>query len=197
LQDEAYDAITCLELIAYLPKDEYRLLFSELARLIKPEGTLICSTPIDVDSEDALQRFASLAESEFVIEEWLFSWHKLYLSLRNFTEAPTRFFKSYKDPKYRARQIERRRGFFKAWFRLNSSTIPQILWCPLHFLTSPIASWIRQSRSLLLFCEKICRLLYSDQGISHAIFTAKRRPLEFTPKDEQPRETKHKKELWE
>ncbi|MFN4174223.1 MAG: hypothetical protein ACK4HV_03870, partial [Parachlamydiaceae bacterium] len=51
------------------------------ARLIKPDGLLIISTPIDIDSEDAASRFLSLIHTEFDIEEILPSHHALWIRL--------------------------------------------------------------------------------------------------------------------
>ena len=39
LPDHAYDGIICTDLIAELPREDYRLFFAELSRLIKPTAT--------------------------------------------------------------------------------------------------------------------------------------------------------------
>ncbi len=51
LSDHSYDIIICTELIAQLSRDDYRLFFAELSRLIRPDGYLVCSSPIDIYSE--------------------------------------------------------------------------------------------------------------------------------------------------
>lgn len=81
LDDNAYSLVLAADLIANLPESEHRLLISELARLIKPDGTLIISTPIDIDSEDAASRFLSLVHTEFDIEEIIPSHHALWIRL--------------------------------------------------------------------------------------------------------------------
>lgn len=84
LDDNAYSLVVAADLIAHLPETEHRLLISELSRLIKSDGTLIISTPIDIDSEDAAARFLSLVHTEFDIEEILPSHHALWIRLRRF-----------------------------------------------------------------------------------------------------------------
>lgn len=96
LADDFYDLVISTEVIAFLPPDEYRLYVSELARIVKSNGCVVCSTAIDIFSEDALQRFANLAETEFKIEKWEFSYHYLYIRLRNMLTAP--IFKNLLSP---------------------------------------------------------------------------------------------------
>ena len=81
LEDNAYALVLATDLIAYLPETEHRLLISELARLIKLDGTLVISSPIDIDSEDAASRFLSLIHTEFNIEEIIPSHHALWIRL--------------------------------------------------------------------------------------------------------------------
>ncbi len=197
LDDDTYDLVIATEIIAYLPHDEYRLFFSELARLVKSDGYIVCSTPLDMYTEDPLQHLADLAETELEIIKWHLSYHRFYINFRNFFEAPHRFLRAYRDRDYRQRQLDKRTGFSHHWFRFNSTTIPAFCWWPIQWVTRPIANSIRHSRNLLLGLEKICRFLWSDSGITHALFIAKRRPIEFTPKDERPVEHKHKKQVWE
>jgi 2-polyprenyl-3-methyl-5-hydroxy-6-metoxy-1,4-benzoquinol methylase len=65
LEDDTYDLVISTELLGYLPFDERRLYFAELSRLVKPDGFVICSTSFDVYTEDALQAFGALVETEF------------------------------------------------------------------------------------------------------------------------------------
>jgi 2-polyprenyl-3-methyl-5-hydroxy-6-metoxy-1,4-benzoquinol methylase len=198
LKDDAYDLVISTELIAWLPADEYRLYFSELARLVKPEGSVVCSTLIDINSEDALQRFAYLAETEFNIEKWILSHHLCYLHIADFFKAPARFARSKNDSEYRQREIERRFGFSRWWFRINSAKAPGLLWSLVQYPLKPIVGLLRQSRTLLILLEKICAFFWPDTGVSHAIFIGKRRSmLETLPANELPKESKHKKQVWE
>lgn len=88
LDDDTYDFVICLDVIAHLQPDEFRLLFSELSRLIKRDGTVLCSTPIDINAEDSLSRFTALVQTEFKISKWVFSNHRLHIRLCNFFESP-------------------------------------------------------------------------------------------------------------
>jgi len=150
LEDDAYDVVVCTETIGYLPASVYRLAFAELSRLLKNDGRIICSTELDLNSEDALERLNALAETEFTIDLWVFSHHRLFLRLCQFLK----------------------------W-----------IGCP--------TSRLRQSSFAMNFFEKICRFLYPEKGISHALFMGKRRPMTFPlPAKEIPREMPHKRELW-
>jgi 2-polyprenyl-3-methyl-5-hydroxy-6-metoxy-1,4-benzoquinol methylase len=198
LKDDSYDLVVSTELIAWLPEDEYRLYFSELARLVKLDGHVVCSTQIDINSDDALQRFANLAETEFKIDKWILSHHLCYLRITDFFKAPARFAKASHDNEYRLRELNRRYGFSQWWFRMNSTKAPAFLWSLIQYPLKPIVGLLRQNRTLLLCLEKICSFFWSQSGISHAIFIGQRRPmLEILPKNEIPKELKHKKQLWE
>lgn len=77
LEDEEYDLVVAADVIAEIVKEERRMAISEMERVLKGDGKLIISTPIDIDAEDALIRFLSLVETEFDIEELKFSYHRL------------------------------------------------------------------------------------------------------------------------
>jgi 2-polyprenyl-3-methyl-5-hydroxy-6-metoxy-1,4-benzoquinol methylase len=81
LPDMHYDLILATDLIAWLPENEYRLFFSELARLASRNGKIVVSTPLDVDSDNALERFLYLAETEISIESIRKSYHALQIRL--------------------------------------------------------------------------------------------------------------------
>jgi len=198
LQDEAYDLVAALELIAYIPKEGQRLAFAEMARLLKEEGHLVCSTPIDIDSTDALARFASLAETEFKVLKWRFGYHRLLIRWVGFFLAPQKFARAFKEPKKRKEGVEKRRSLSRFWFKINSTVPLAYLWLPMQYITTPVAGFFLQSEKALYFFEKISRLLWQEAGISHALFIAKLRPL-IPPTDPslQPKERKHKKQLWE
>jgi 2-polyprenyl-3-methyl-5-hydroxy-6-metoxy-1,4-benzoquinol methylase len=198
LKDDYYDVVISTELIANLPADEYRMYFSELSRIMNPKGFVICSTPIDFASEDALQRFASLAETEFKIEQWVFSYHYLYIKLLNFLKAPSHFVKAKNDPEYRQRELSERSSIGHWWFKLNSKAIPAALWTPVAFIMRPIVKFFQQSHFVLNSFEKISRFIWSESAISHAIFLGIRRPLvTHMPEAEQPVERKQRKQVWE
>lgn len=84
LKDKSYDLVVCTEVIAYLKPEEYRLLMAELARLVKNDGYVVCSTSLDINTEDPLDRFAALGETEFTFEKWVFNYHRLLIRLSRF-----------------------------------------------------------------------------------------------------------------
>lgn len=79
LHDKQFDLVICRDLIAELHSKEYRLLFSEISRIVKEDGYLFCSTPIDIDSKDALQRFFFYVTTEFEPLEVELSYQGLYI----------------------------------------------------------------------------------------------------------------------
>lgn len=199
LEDDAYDLVFADEVIAYLPATQLRLFMAELCRLVKPNGFVICSTSLDLNTFDPLQRFASLAETEFKIHKWVCSHHRVYIRLKDFFCAPAHFARAYKNSDYRQQELQKRQGFYKKWFLWNSQAPLALFWMGVQYITYPIAHFIRQNRSFMLFLESICRTLWGDSGISHAIFIASRRPLEplELPQDEIPVERKGKRFVWE
>lgn len=198
LKDDAYDLVVCLDLIALLQQDEYRLLISELARLVKRDGRVVCSSPLDFHTDEAFQKFYDLFETEFDIENCLLSYHSFYIKLCDFLKAPARFAKAGHNNAYRQHQVENRSGFSRIWFKYNTAKMPSAFWRFVQFLFNPIASFLEQNKKVMLFLEKICRFLKAERGVSHAVMMGKRRPLFVQlPADQVPKETKHKKQLWE
>jgi len=89
LPDEAYDYVIAENLIAEVPEAEYRLFFSELARIVKPDGYILLSTPLDINSEDALHRLIYLAETEIALDSLTLSYHRIFLGTLNlFKKTP-------------------------------------------------------------------------------------------------------------
>lgn len=198
LEDDTYDLAISTEVIAFLRRDDYRLFFSELSRVIKRSGYVVCSTPLDINSEDALQRFASLAETEFQIKKWRFSYHYLYIRLHRLITAPSRFVLAARNTEYRQNELNQRSGINKWWFHLNSKTSVAAIWSIVSYLLNPLGKFIQQNQSVLDRLEAITRFIWSDSGISHAAFIGIRRPLVETPSEEtMPQERKQKKEIWE
>lgn len=198
LPDEGYDLVVASELIAYLHIEEHRLFISELARIVKPSGMVIASTPLDINSDDALQRYGVLSETEFVITEWKLSHHKFWIRLHDFLAAPERFARARTNPSYRNQKLAQRFGFSKFWFKINSAIPLAFIWAGVQYLTRPLNAWSSQSNGLLLFLEKLCRSLSPVRGISHAIWIGKRRPLvEKTPVEDRPIDRPGKKQIWE
>lgn len=198
LEDNHYDLVISTELIGYIPAAEHRLYMSELARLVKPNGFVLCSTALDINTEDAVQVFGALAETEFNIEKWKFSYHALYIQVSNFFKSPERFSRGWKDRHYRKQQMGKRKGFSKWWYTMNSAWAIGWLWNGLQYAAYPFAHQIENNQSILLGLEKICRFLWAESGITHAIFLGKRRPLiKATAEELLAIEPKHKRQVWE
>lgn len=198
LTDDSYDIVISTELIGYLPKEERRLYFSELSRLVKPDGYVICSTGLDIHTEEALQAFVDLVETEFHPIEWTLSSHAFSISIKDLLKAPDAFAKGSKEQAFRQQQAAKRNGLGRYWYQLNSSWLIGPLWKMVSFLTNPLFKLMDQNRSLMLGLEKFCRAFKSNSGISHVIFIGQRRPL-IVPSAEELMaiEPKHKRQVWE
>lgn len=197
LPDHHYDLVVCMELIAELPKEDYRLFFAELSRLIKTNGHLICSSPIDIDTEGGVYKLIELAQTEFDILEEQVSYHALSIRLKRFFEAPSLFIKCWKNPELRIKELTSRRGFTKGWFWLNTTPLFIWPWFIFELCTRPILRFLRNSPRFMLFLERVCRFISDREGISHYLFLAKLRPLQsINPKD-MPIQKLGKKEIWE
>ncbi len=198
LNDDAYDLVVCTELIAYVRSDEYRLLFSELIRLVKREGYIICSASIDIDSDDALARFAEFAETETEILQWSLSYHRCYIRIKSFFETPSRFIKASRDGEWKTRELKKRGSLSSWWLRINSTPPLVWLWYPISLLFYPFMALLKNNRTVLLLLEKFCHALWQENGVSQAIFIGKRRKLfQELPKDQIPKEHKQKRQVWE
>lgn len=198
LDDNAYDLVVCTETIAYLQPKEYRLLMAELSRLVTKDGIAACSTSIDFNSENALERFAVLAETEFEIEEWILRYDLLWIKFCHFFEAPTLYIKAEREEFERKKELEKRKSLNKLWFKMNSAKPLVFFWKLINPLSKRIAFSMRQSDGLVNFLEKITKLIWDESGISHALFIGKRRPMAFPlPANEIPVEIKHKREVWD
>lgn len=153
LQGNAYDIVLSTDLIAHINPHEYRLYVAELVRLVSKDGVIVCSTPIDIHSDEALQRFAGLMETEIIIDKWVFSYHRLFIRTIEVLE--------------------------KLWLK-------------------PLANIVQNSQFLMDICEKISKAVWQNEGVSHALFLGRKKPLmPLPPKNEQPIERKDKRFVWE
>lgn len=197
LPDNGYDIVVCTDVIAYLPLQDYRLFFSELSRLVKMEGYVICSTPIDINTEGGVQQFIEMAQTEFLISGFTPSYHAFYLKLTKLLEGPATFVKMWKDSKLRKKELESRNGLNRFWFWMNSTPLLFWVWTPIQYPCNWVLSYLKNSRSALLGLERVCKFLSDESGISHIAFVGKRRPLVVPEPDEQPVVRPGKKEIWE
>lgn len=196
LADGAYDLVVCTELIADLPSDDYRLFFSELSRLVKPDGLVLFSTAVDIDSEGAVERLMDLLQTEFDIVKIVASYHALHIRLKRLCEKPAGYLKGWKEKEERKRELVKRNGISRWWYWLNTLPPMAWLWWSVSLLMKPILHFLRENRTFLLACEKVARFFGDENQISHLIFMAKRRPL-VIESEEPPVRRLGKKEIWE
>lgn len=180
LEDSAYDLVVCTELIAELQSHDYRLFFSELCRLVKNDGIVICSTALDINSEDALQRFEQLAETEFLVKEWTFSYHRLYIRLCHFFESPNFYYECSRSKTSYEENLSGKRGLSRLWFNLNSSYLLGSFWGLLSYIANPLHRSLLQADGLAIRLEAISKFIWDIDGISHAIFVGQKKPLIIT-----------------
>lgn len=153
LPDGEFDLVISTDLIGNLPKQEYRLFVSELVRLSRKDGVIVCSTPIDVHTDGGLDMFVGLLETEIELDDGEYSYHRLYIRIVEVLEKI------------------------------------KFTW---------LSRWLKQSRGFLLGCEKLSRMIWQKDGISHVIFRGKKKPImPLPPKAEQPVEHKGKRSTWE
>ena len=119
--DAHFDGVVFTDVIAEMESHLYRLTFSELSRLLKGEGWLLCSTQLDLHSYDAFQRWIHLIETEFEIVDATKSFHRLHFYCTRWVKAPARFARAAREKEYRHLQLQKRSGLTRLWFSLNSS----------------------------------------------------------------------------
>lgn len=198
LADDAYDIVLSTELIGYLPKEERRLYFAELSRLVKTDGFVICSTGLDIHTDDALQAFVDLVETEFHPLEWTLSSHAFLINIKDFLKIPENYAQAGSDLNLRQKQIAKRKGLKRYGYQLNSSWLVSRLWKLVSYAATPVLNLFEQNQKLMCMLEKLCRTLKSNGGISHAIFIGQRRPLVIPTQEElMAIEPKHKRQVWE
>jgi len=153
---------------------------------------------LDIDTDGALERFSTLAETEFQIITWSVSYHTLLLRVVKFFKAPARYAKASKLPDMRKHELKQKRPWGQKWFRFNTSPFIGKIWGIIQIATTPIGHFIENQKSLVLMMEKICRFFSAENGISHAIFVGRRHPiLQPTELEMMANERKGKKQVWE
>lgn len=173
LPEEHFDLVLLTEVIAELQPQLYRLLLSEISFVMKKGGFFLCSTELDLYSEDPFLNFVSLVQTEFDLVEVKKSYHRLFFYLRRFLEAPSRFFRAGKNPDFRLRQLKKRKGFFRIWFFFNSMKGIHFFWRPFIFLKNYF-----HSRSALLNLERLSEFLWGEKALTHVIVLCKKKTLQ-------------------
>lgn len=177
LADNAYDLVLCCDTIAELDPRDYRLAMAELCRILKIKGEIILSTPIDLYSQDALERFFKLVGTEFSIVDSKFSYHFLYIKLFNFTEKPIKYWTGYKNPPYRKEKLSQLSPFSKFWFLMNTSFPLAWFWGGIQWISLFLQKVLFERKAFLLLLEKWSYFFWDKRAISHVIVTCVRKPL--------------------
>jgi 2-polyprenyl-3-methyl-5-hydroxy-6-metoxy-1,4-benzoquinol methylase len=177
LGDDFFDLVIATDLIAHLPHNEFRLFFSELARVVQSKGYVLCSSPVDINAEDALSRLIDLAETEFIIEKSCLSYHFLLIRILHFLSIPSKYIEAWQNPELRHELLLQKKGLKRWWLQFNSSPLPVQMWRVVAMLFDPWTQFLKQNRKMMLFFEKVSRTIWNLRGASHLIFIAKRKPL--------------------
>ncbi len=176
-EDQSFDLILCTELLPYLHSKDLRMSISELCRLLKPSGTLILSSNIDIYSDDALDRLKKMVETEFKIHDTELTYNSWLIHLQNFFKAPKRYLEALKNPEYCRKELQKRRGFSRFWFQISTTRLMSLLYFPLQLVFSPLAWLFTQVEWIATAVEQVCHTFSPIRGMSHAILICSRRPL--------------------
>lgn len=198
LEDGTYDLVVCTDVVADLQGHDRRLLVSELTRLINSQGKLICSTALDTRTDNALELFLSLLQTECKLHKGKLSYHGLWLQLRTWLEKPDYYLKLATDRAFFRKEWERSNRIKKRWLELQSTTPFRSWWKLRQKIHKPWLQKMLTSRATLLKLEAFCRRWRPDTTRSHVIVLATRRPLEedlrISPHDD--RQARLEKCIW-
>lgn len=178
LPDNSYELVLCCELIAELHPHDQRLLISEIYRLLKPEGSAILTTALDIDSINPLEPLTALIETELRIEKISPSFHTYYLRLLRFLRIPAKKIRLRKDQVYYKQKLENQTRLGTAWIGLQRSLPFYAFFWTLNQIAFPLARRLEQSAFALRILNNICRTLSPEDGMSHVILVAKRKSLQ-------------------
>ncbi|SCA64323.1 hypothetical protein AB751O23_AH_00010, partial [Chlamydiales bacterium SCGC AB-751-O23] len=177
LPDKTYDIIFFLDAIAYFEEEDMRLVFSELQRLLKSDGIIVISSPLDLHSYDALEKFIDLFSTEFDVLEKKTSHHLLFLKLRHFLQKIQNLEKACIFQHFKKEEIKKAKFMYRSFLKLLATK-------KLHRALKPLASWSKQLQSHLeksskapIALEKITRFILPNSTASHCILSGKRKPL--------------------
>lgn len=177
LLERSFDGVILTDVIADIEPHLHRLLLSEVSFIMKREGFFLCSTELDLYSEGPLDHFITLLQTEFEIIEMKKSYHRLYFYLRRGLDAPSRFVRASKESEYRIRQLKKRKGLFRIWFYCNSISGISCIWRPFIFLKN-----LFHTRWVILFLEKISKILWRSRGLTHVIVLCRSKRLQVQNK---------------
>lgn len=176
LDDEKFDLLICTEVIALLPSSLHRLAVSELARLISRRGEALISTPLDLYSEDALERFITLIETEFAIEEIKLGFDRIYLFFLRLFQYPSKIERAKRDHEYRTAALGKRRGASRRLF-LILLHLPSLIICLFRAAFTPFFLLLQGSERSVRFLQILSKALFGPFGVTHAILRVKPKKL--------------------
>lgn len=178
LDDDQFDLVICTDVIAELFSQDYRLAMGEIARLVKKNGLAMISTNIDIRSEDALERFLALVETEFDLIAYSKSYHRLAIFWLDLLKAPGKWYAFGQQPQKKKDYVDGAHGWLRrGWRKMMTSSMIRPLWKLSDMVFQPCADKIKHSKKGILILEKISLFLWDQEAISHLILVAKRKPL--------------------
>lgn len=177
--DESFDGLVLTDVIASIEPHLHRPTLSELARLLTREGWLMISTPLDLYSTDADLLFLQLVQTEFEVIATTPSYHRLHFYLSRWIEAPSRFVRASHSSLYRTTQLQKRSGFTRLWFTLNSHPAVAPAWRPLAWLLEKPSKFIKNNRRLLLLAERLSKMLWGNSALTHMIVLARKKKMVY------------------
>ena len=183
LPDNLYDLVVAAEIIGELDSRDHRLLFSELARLVKRDGYVLFSTDFDMGSSDHLPCLLSLIETEFTVVAERCSYHRLSLAIQRHLDRPAYYWKVSRDRSYRQEIFAQASRLQQLWLKLQTSFVIAPLWGLLAAAISPLRSFVVRSHRLARLLEKATHFVYGEQGAANVILLLRKREL-FKGKEE-------------
>lgn len=175
--DAAFDGLIFTDVIAEIEPHLYRLTLSELSRLLKQNGWMLCSTELDLYSHDAYEKFIQLLACEFELVAEIKSYHRLHFYLSRWIQAPSRFVRAARDANYRSEQLQKRLKLMRIWFYLHSAKPIVFFWKPIAFILRPLQQAVQKSRKLLLFAEKLSKMLWGSSALTHVIVLVRKKKI--------------------
>jgi 2-polyprenyl-3-methyl-5-hydroxy-6-metoxy-1,4-benzoquinol methylase len=195
LPDGYFDLVICTDVLSYLPESLYRLSLSELARVVKSSGSVICSVQLDASTIDPWRCFAQLLSTEFIIEKHRFSYHRLHQFLDKQVNRPKRLLLLIENKSLREQKLSLKKGVSRKILALSLKAKP--VWAVLNWLCKPLSSLLQNSRRLMYILESISKFFWDEAAITHAIAVCKIKPLIADISEPAPMRLEGKKRVWE
>ncbi len=176
VRDYAFDGIFFIDLIAEMGEGLYRYAFSELARISKKNGWILCSTPLEIGSYDAALRFLELVQTEYKVVQYIISYHRFFHFLFSLISLPDYYSKARNDPEFFQDELSFKPRGKRALFYFFAKIIPSFLWRCLRFLFSPIKK-IFYFNAIIRALETFSRFLWGEEGATHIIVLGEKKDL--------------------